>query len=127
MSIVSCEKSPVEELQEKATIWINTLHSLTGDEQHDVKAIEEFIEPSSVRGERAKEYYIEWTKDTSYKVIAGSVDEVLVETDGIKGMVRYSMVYEDSSGQRQVISQRTKWKMVDGVWYRIIEMPDIRR
>jgi hypothetical protein len=124
--LISCGKSPQETLESRATGWADLLQALDGGEV-SVEMIEAFIEPSAVAGERAREYYKGWS-ESLVKTIEISVDDVSVDNDGNYGTVRYSQIVElPEGGNKMVVSQVTRWKRVNGVWYRIIQEPEKSR
>jgi len=134
-TLVACGKNPQESLRERATEWSTLIGSLpTGDEQEDVKHIESFLEPSAARNDRAKEFYIDWTEESPWKVVVCSVDDVSIDPTKVYGTVRITVVAEWTgsemlgveTGDRVTQTQVTKWKLVDKVWYRTMEVAEIK-
>jgi hypothetical protein len=128
--------NPQESLRQRASEWAAMLTSLpTSNKEQDLKQIESFIEPSSVRSERAREYYEMWTSEVQlWKAVLFSIDDVAISPDGKYGTVRVSQVVEwigeevlgIKAGERKTITQITNWKLIDKTWYRTIEAVEIK-
>lgn len=112
-------------LRQRAEQWSSLLSNLDSkEEQEAIKAIQQYIEPSSGRALRASEYRRNFTTGAT-KVVANSVDEVIIEPKGATAVVRYTTVNRLPNGELRTGSQSTKWKKVDGTWYRIIQEAEV--
>ena len=120
-----CGKDLDAQLRDRAQAWGDLLFSLKTMGQEDaVKRLEEFIEPSAGRSQRAKEYYENFS-NSSNAIIAHSVDDVKIAESRIDANVRYTTIFENPDGTRLTASQVTQWKCVNNQWYRVIIRPSI--
>jgi len=134
--LTACGKDSQASLRERAVQWSALLESLpTGDEEQDVKHIESFLEPSTVRTERAREYYKNWTQTTiPAKTVQSSVDDVSISSDGKSGTVRITDVLEwqgeeilgMKKGDRSTRTEIINWKLIGKTWYRTMEAAEIK-
>ena len=69
---------------------------------------------------RATEYYRMWSKEDKIPNVAFSVDEVLLNEQQESGVVRFTSVLQFKDGTKKTNMQETRWRLVDGQWYRVI-------
>jgi hypothetical protein len=118
--------SNVEDLKKKATDWGNLLVSLAEDKQSDIKIldIKSFLEPSLQASNRAEAYYDQYMNKSTEKLISFSIETVTIINENEKiGTVTYRSVHQSPDRSTKVLFQVTKWKKVDGAWYRTIQEP----
>jgi hypothetical protein len=126
-SISACS-SEHEALRTRAMIWDELLVGLNRmSEAQAVDEIERLIEPSIGRSLRAREYYRSRTSSApQFVVLKSSVDEISFDSGGATATVRYTSIYREPSGGTRTASQLTRWRKVDGVWYRAVVDADVR-
>jgi hypothetical protein len=123
-----------ESLKQRATKW-NALSTQEKGLREDeaLRQIEGYLQPSAARSQRAKEFYQSWVTNSAnatFKEVASSTDDAIIDPDGVHGTVRYTSVYEYigpqyldlKPGDRQTVNHITKWILIDKVWYRTMEV-----
>ena len=122
-------------LAQRATQWSDLLYSVrTLSREQALQQIESFLEPSAARPTRAGEFYEAWAQDKDHKLVAVSVDDVEIDSSGLRATVRLTAVvewiaedyyYGMKPGDRMTQTQILKWRSVDNVWYRTMEPAEV--
>jgi hypothetical protein len=126
-----------ESLRERATQWNNLLPSLRTlnlTKEQAITEIEGFLEPSAARTAKAEEFYTSWAGESFWKEVASSVDDVSIDATKVNGTVRISIVYEWTGlevlglkkGDNVTKTQILNWKLIGKVWYRTMEVAEIK-
>jgi hypothetical protein len=85
------------------------------------KALEDFIEPSPDRADRIAQYYRDFSASSKkFKIVSQSVTKIKIGSDGETAEVAYQTTAQSPDGKKIPVEQETKWKLVDGKWYRVV-------
>jgi hypothetical protein len=113
--------SDKELLRQRATEWLNLVNSLEMNSQDTaVTSISKFLEPSAANYERAIQFYKDWTDPDTLKLLDFSIDDIIISEDKEHATVRLGLVSEKTDGTKQIDTQLTFWKKINGQWYRTL-------
>ncbi len=126
--------SPEAALAQRVTQWVDLLSSVHMlSEEQALQEIESFLEPSAARPAKAREFYTAWADKGDWEEISSSVDEVSVDSTGLRATVRLTRLLEwlgedivlVGPGDRVIQTQVLKWRLIDKIWYRTMEPAEI--
>lgn len=108
-------------LRQRATEWVKLLSSADSmSEETAVTSISKFLEPSAANYERAIQFYKDSTDPDTLKLLDSSIDDIIISDDKEHATVRLGLVSEKTDGTKQINTQLTFWKKMNGQWYRTL-------
>ena len=115
-------------LRSRAEAFGALLVRIQGMKEADAKKVlVEFIEPSPAQGERIAQYYREFSAGSKkFKIASQSVTNISLSPDLMNAEVTYQMQALVPGGTKLPFEQVTRWRKVDGKWYRTIGDPKKR-
>jgi hypothetical protein len=127
-AVCGCSRDGSTQLRDRAKAWGDLLLQLRSLKRETaIRQLEDFIEPSAGRTQRAIEYYEGRIKaPEGLNLLSYSVDDVRISGDNTSAEVRYTTVLELPDRTKRTVSQLTKWQSVDNQWYRIILAAEIK-
>ena len=108
-------------LLQRAAAWSDLGRSTdSNSDEAVIISISKFLEPSAANSERATQFYKDWIRPDRPKELAYSIDDITIDNDKEHAIVTYRFVLENEAGTKQIETQITFWKKVNGQWYRTI-------